>query len=186
VVGGSQGALALNEALIESLGEAAARGLPDFAGFQVLWATGPSHHEAAEQALAAMGAMARHVRAVPYLDEMPLALAAADLALARAGATFTAELLVHGVPGVLVPLPSAAEDHQTVNARALEAAGAAVLLPQRTLTGALLLDRLEALGDDTDRLSAMSRAALHLARPQAADDIAGAVEGLLSRPGRHA
>jgi len=186
VVGGSQGALALNQVLLEALGEATGRGLPNFAGFQVLWATGPRHHEAAEQALVGMGGLARYVRTVPYLDEMPLALAAADLALARAGATFTAEMLVHGLPGVLVPLPSAAEDHQTLNARALEVAGAAVVLPQRSLTGALLLARLEAIAADPDRLRAMSRSALRLARPSAARDIAAAVEGLLSRPGRPA
>ena len=76
--------------------------------------------------------MAARVRVREYLSPIADAYAAADLALARAGAMTTAELFAWGIPAVLVPLPTAAADHQTHNARALAAAGAAVHLPQRS------------------------------------------------------
>lgn len=115
-------------------------------------------------------------RPVRYEDDMPTTLAAADLVLARAGATTVAELAVLGLPSVLVPLPIATADHQTANARALVDRGAARLVPD----GELTVDRLEVeLGPllaDPGRLEAMGRAALGLGRPDAADRVAGLVE----------
>ena len=185
VVGGSQGARALNRATIEALREE----LPGDREF-VLWVTGPTDHRRAAAALAERGA--EGARAVPYLRsrEMYQALAAADLAVSRAGAMTTSEFLAWGLPSVLVPLPTAAEDHQTRNALALEAAGAAVHLPENDpaegrLTGRRLWARVaRLLAPDSDALARMSEAARRRARPEAAREIAAAVARLAapSRP----
>lgn len=113
---------------------------------------------------------------VPYEDRMDLLLAAADVALCRAGGTTVAELADVGVPAVLVPLPIAPRDHQTANARPLVAAGGAILVPDDELDE----DRLEAvlapLLDDPARLAKMGVAAAGLARPDAADAVAALAE----------
>jgi UDP-N-acetylglucosamine--N-acetylmuramyl-(pentapeptide) pyrophosphoryl-undecaprenol N-acetylglucosamine transferase len=103
---------------------------------------------------------------------MPAALAASDVAVSRAGAMATAELLAWGRPMLLVPLPTAAADHQTHNARALERAGAAVMLREAELTPERLWQDVISLTGDTDRRASMQRAALARAQPDAARDIA--------------
>jgi UDP-N-acetylglucosamine--N-acetylmuramyl-(pentapeptide) pyrophosphoryl-undecaprenol N-acetylglucosamine transferase len=172
VVGGSQGARALNEALLGAL-ERVARGElpalpPDFA---ILWATGPAHLERVQARLAGLSvAPAVHVHG--YIEAMPRALAASDVALSRAGAMATAELLAWGIPMLLVPLPTAAADHQTFNAQALAAVEAAVHLPERELTPEHLWTEVLALAGDDARRRHMARAARGRARPDAARDIA--------------
>jgi UDP-N-acetylglucosamine--N-acetylmuramyl-(pentapeptide) pyrophosphoryl-undecaprenol N-acetylglucosamine transferase len=99
------------------------------------------------------------VHAVAYIDDMPRALATTDLAVSRAGAMMTGELQSWGIPTILVPLPTAAEDHQTTNAKALEAAGAAEWVAERDLTPESLWGRLTSLAADVARRAAMSRAA---------------------------
>jgi UDP-N-acetylglucosamine--N-acetylmuramyl-(pentapeptide) pyrophosphoryl-undecaprenol N-acetylglucosamine transferase len=175
VVGGSQGARAVNDVLLEAVRSVVTGGLDRVEGLHVLWATGPAHHEHIRDELEAMGEAAEWVVPVPYIDDMPVALVASDLALARAGATFTAELLVEGLPAVLVPLPSAAEDHQARNAESIAAAGAAVVLPQAELTPDRLWSVVGSLTSDVSRLSAMRRAALEFARPEATRRIAESV-----------
>jgi UDP-N-acetylglucosamine--N-acetylmuramyl-(pentapeptide) pyrophosphoryl-undecaprenol N-acetylglucosamine transferase len=96
----------------------------------------------------------------------------------------TAELLIHGLPAVLVPLPTAAADHQTHNALSLERGGAAVVAPQSELTGEKLWSTVAGLLSSPERLEAMRRSALALARPAAAADIAADIATLLSPP-RH-
>lgn len=172
VVGGSQGARAVNEALLGALEEVAKGALSARpAGLEILWATGPSHIDGIRARLEALG-VTDWVHALGYIDAMPRALAAADLAVSRAGAMATAELLAWGIPSILVPLPTAAADHQTHNARALEAAGAAICLPQATLVPAALWRDLTALALDTARRTAMSAAARERAQPDAARKIA--------------
>jgi UDP-N-acetylglucosamine--N-acetylmuramyl-(pentapeptide) pyrophosphoryl-undecaprenol N-acetylglucosamine transferase len=107
---------------------------------------------------------------------MDLALAAADVAVCRAGASTVAELAAVGVPAVLVPFPGATGDHQTANARAFERAGAAVVVPDDALDEARLVREVDALLDDPDRLTLMSKAALATARRDAADRVAELVE----------
>ncbi|MDH5590273.1 MAG: undecaprenyldiphospho-muramoylpentapeptide beta-N-acetylglucosaminyltransferase [Gemmatimonadota bacterium] len=172
VMGGSQGARALNRALLE--------GLPlERPGEMVLlWSTGPRHMAEVERELAERGNPS-WIQAVPYIHDMPSALAAADMAVSRAGAMATAELLNQGLPAILVPLPTAAADHQTRNAVALEEAGAAVVLDERVLTGASLWKELLALTSDPDRRGRMSRSARERARPAAADHIAASIEAIL-------
>ena len=180
IVGGSQGARKTNQASIEILQD----DMPIDGEF-VLWITGPAHYEAAREALKDLppGRFA----IVPYLDQAKMyqALAAADLAVSRAGAMATSEFLAWGLPSILVPLPTAAGDHQTANARALEAAGAAVHLPERNdegreLTGKMLWTEVTSLLRAPEVLASMSSAATRRARPGAAREVAAAVAELVS------
>ncbi len=113
---------------------------------------------------------------VPYEERMATVYGAADLVVGRAGAMTVAELAAAGVPAVLVPLPGAPGDHQSANARALVAAGAAVLLPDDRCTPATLAATVDGLLDDPARLEAMGRAARALGRPDAAAAGAAVVE----------
>jgi UDP-N-acetylglucosamine--N-acetylmuramyl-(pentapeptide) pyrophosphoryl-undecaprenol N-acetylglucosamine transferase len=93
---------------------------------------------------------------------MPVLHRAADLFVSRAGAMTVAELMVSGVPAILIPLPGAPRDHQTRNAEAMVDAGAAVLLPDGECDGERLAAELTSLLDDPDRLRSMGRAARQL------------------------
>jgi UDP-N-acetylglucosamine--N-acetylmuramyl-(pentapeptide) pyrophosphoryl-undecaprenol N-acetylglucosamine transferase len=118
---------------------------------------------------------------VPYIDDMPAALTAADLAVSRAGAMATAELLNQGLPAVLVPLPTAAADHQSRNAVALAAAGAALVAEEAGLTGAALWKLMVELADDEALRERMAAAARARACPQAAAEIVTDLLDLLPR-----
>ena len=115
-------------------------------------------------------------RAVEYEDDMPTAMAAADLVVCRAGSSTCFELLAAGLPSVLVPSPFVTADHQTANARHMVAAGASVLVPDAELDGPRLVAEVDALLGDPARLSEMSTAAKRASRPHAAADIAALVE----------
>ncbi len=155
VFGGSQGARSLNELAVEAFGQA---------GPAVLHLAGERDYEALR------GRVSRpDYRLLAYTDEFGAALAAADLVLARAGASIF-ELAAAGKPAVLVPYPHATADHQTKNARYFERAGAAVLVPELELSRAPEIVR--SLLDDPKRLTAMSEAMLGVARPDAAELIA--------------
>ncbi|MEX0979884.1 MAG: UDP-N-acetylglucosamine--N-acetylmuramyl-(pentapeptide) pyrophosphoryl-undecaprenol N-acetylglucosamine transferase [Gemmatimonadota bacterium] len=180
-VGGSQGAAAVNDALMDAVRRVAdgELELPD--GLQLLWATGPSHERGVAEALEGLGSPP-WVRAVGYIDDMPGALASADVAVSRAGAMATSEFLAWGVPAILVPLPTAASDHQTRNAAALAASGAALHLAQQELDGASLWGAIVELVQDDMKRDGMSRAALERGRPRAATEIAAALAELLPPP----
>ena len=107
---------------------------------------------------------------------MDLVYAAADVMVGRAGASSVAELAVVGVPSVLIPLPGAPGDHQTANARRLEAVGAAVVIPDAECDAARLGAELDAILSDPERVAHMGRAAHRLARPAAAAAVAALVE----------
>jgi UDP-N-acetylglucosamine--N-acetylmuramyl-(pentapeptide) pyrophosphoryl-undecaprenol N-acetylglucosamine transferase len=163
VVGGSQGSAALNAAVAEWV-EA---GIP--AGLTLIWATGRAHH-ARHAALAGP-----RVRVEAYLAPIAEAYAVADVALTRAGAMTIAELCAWGIPAVLVPLPTAAQDHQAHNARTLAAAGAAIHLPQAELDGAALQATFDELRREPALRRAMADAARARGRPDAAARIADAI-----------
>jgi len=186
VVGGSQGSRALNETLLGALEATAAGELPVLPeGAQLLWATGPAHFDAVHARLGPL-ALGNRVIAVPYIDDMEGTLEAVDLAVSRAGAMTTAELLAAGVPALLVPLPTAAADHQTRNAEALAAAGAAVCVHESELTPDRLWTELLALIGDGARREHMVERARERARPEAARDIARALLTLLPADARRA
>jgi UDP-N-acetylglucosamine--N-acetylmuramyl-(pentapeptide) pyrophosphoryl-undecaprenol N-acetylglucosamine transferase len=115
-------------------------------------------------------------RVVPFEDKMPDFYNAADVCVVRAGAMTVAELLVSGVPAILVPLPGAPRDHQTRNAEALVDMGAAVLIPDHECTGRRLALELDALLADPGRLQAMCQAARENAHPDAAERVAELVD----------
>jgi UDP-N-acetylglucosamine--N-acetylmuramyl-(pentapeptide) pyrophosphoryl-undecaprenol N-acetylglucosamine transferase len=179
VVGGSQGARAVNEALLGAI-EGVSRGElpPRPEKLEILWATGPTHIEGVLSRLEPLGA--EWVHAVGYIDAMPEALATTDVAVSRAGAMATAELLAWGRPMILVPLPTAAADHQTHNARALQDAGAAVMLREQELTPARVWQDVLALTGDAGRLADMTAAARRRAQPDAAQEIARHLHSLMA------
>jgi UDP-N-acetylglucosamine--N-acetylmuramyl-(pentapeptide) pyrophosphoryl-undecaprenol N-acetylglucosamine transferase len=160
VFGGSQGARALNEAVAAAL---AAQRLGDV---NLVWATG-HRHAARYRDCAVPGRVAVHA----FLDPMAPAYRAADLVVCRAGAMTTAELCAWGKASVLVPLPTAAADHQARNARALADAGAAVVLPERDLTGETLAGAVHDVLARPERLAALASAARGRGRPEAAGEI---------------
>ena len=168
VFGGSQGARAINNAVAEWL-----RSSKRPSDLFVIWATGKGTHDEFAP-LAASGVVIR-----PYIAPMRDAYAAADLALARAGAMGTAELCAWGIPSLLVPLPTAAADHQSVNARTLAAAGAALYIPQADFTAARLDATLRELLANPAELTRLAAAAAARARPNAAREIAGRIAALL-------
>lgn len=181
VVGGSQGSEALNERVVAAVEAVEASALRRPERLQLLWATGPSHYRGVAKRLDALGPP-RWVRIVEYFDEMPDALAVADLALGRAGAMSTSEFLAWGIPTVLVPLPTSAEDHQSRNAEALEAAGVSIHLPQEGLTPERLWSTLTDLAGDRGRRDAMASRARERGRPDAARRIAASLAALLPAP----
>ena len=107
----------------------------------------------------------------PFLYDMGRRLRQADVVVCRAGATTLAEITAAGKAAILVPLPTATDDHQRRNAEALAAAGGAEVLLQQDLTGAALADRLLALARDRERRTRIAKAAFALARPDAAKAI---------------
>ncbi len=178
VVGGSQGSSALNAVILEALQGVAAGRLERPSGVQLLWATGPAHIGKTEASLEELRGP-DWVHAVGYIHEMPVALSVAELAVSRAGAMTTSEFLAWGLPAVLVPLPSAAEDHQTRNARALGDAGAALHLPQEALSGETLWAAITSLIRDSKARAEMSEAAKGCGRPHAASEIATSLDRFL-------
>jgi UDP-N-acetylglucosamine--N-acetylmuramyl-(pentapeptide) pyrophosphoryl-undecaprenol N-acetylglucosamine transferase len=179
VMGGSQGARAVNETLLAVL-ERVARGELGARPprLEILWATGPTHIDGVRERLDPL--QLGWVHATGYIDAMPEALAATDVAVTRAGAMATAELLAWGRPMLLVPLPTAAADHQTHNARALEAAGAGVMLVERELSPEKLWAEILSLTGDDARRAGMQAAARERAHPNAAREIADHLYRLIS------
>jgi len=167
--GGSQGSRALNRALVEALPQ-----LPGEDRLRIVHQTGEAQRA---EVATAYAAAAREAEVLPFLDDMPLRFAAADLVLARSGATTCAELCAAAKAAVLVPFALAADDHQLRNARALEAAGAARVIEEKDLTGATLARVLRELIDEPGRLSPMAEAAGRLARPDAAARVADLLDG---------
>ena len=165
IFGGSQGAEGINSVVAKWTSLSSER-------VRVIWATGHAH-------FARYAGLAREsVRVVPFISPMSDAYSAADLALTRAGAMTTAELAAWGLPAILVPLPTAAADHQTQNARAISAAGAGVMIQQSALTADLLEATVTGLLGDQRALREMREKTLKRSRPDAAQTIAGNILGL--------
>lgn len=167
VFGGSLGARRLNDAVMGATG---LWSRPD--ELQVLHATGTRDAQRSAAAWAETDHRGLHVVHRPFLDVMADAYAAADVAVCRSGASTVAELTLAGVPSVLVPYPHAAADEQTANARALADADAALVMPDHELDAARLVECVESIVFDHDRLSTMRRAARELGRPDAATAVA--------------
>jgi UDP-N-acetylglucosamine--N-acetylmuramyl-(pentapeptide) pyrophosphoryl-undecaprenol N-acetylglucosamine transferase len=167
VIGGSQGARALNEALPLALKE-----LPPDLRPEIWHQAGRLGVEEARAAYAAAGVEAR---VDAFVDDVARAFEWADLVVARAGASTLAELAIVGVGAILIPLPTAIDDHQTINARHYTAGGAGVAMAQSELRPAALAQLIAGSLDDHARLVAMAEAARKQARPDSADRVARAV-----------
>jgi UDP-N-acetylglucosamine--N-acetylmuramyl-(pentapeptide) pyrophosphoryl-undecaprenol N-acetylglucosamine transferase len=172
VFGGSQGARALNQAVAKWVES----GLPS--SLCLIWATGAGQFDAFRHLDRA------DVRVVPYLSPIADAYAAADLAFVRGGMMGTSELCAWGIPMVICPLPSAAMDHQTSNAIALEKARCAIVLMQRDLSWERLDGSVRGMLDNAEMLRSMRRYALARARPRAAEEIAGHILALVTAGAR--
>jgi UDP-N-acetylglucosamine--N-acetylmuramyl-(pentapeptide) pyrophosphoryl-undecaprenol N-acetylglucosamine transferase len=170
VFGGSRGAASINRAV------AAAAGRFADAGLTLLWATGEAHYAVLREEL---GPETPRLTLVPYLEEMPAALRAADLAVTRAGAMTLAELAASGAPAILAPYPHATGDHQTANARAHAVSGAAEMICDAELS-ARLYDLVVELMAAPERLARMAAASLALARPRAAAEIVDRLEKMMN------
>ncbi len=164
IFGGSQGAKAINSAVLEALPLLTAR-LPTLT---ITHQTGEGDYERVKEGYRALGISAT---VVPFLYDMPTVLQTADLVVARAGAMTIAELTACGKPAILIPLPTAIYDHQMKNARAMETAGGAVVLPQADLTGATLSDMVNAIVSDQPRWEGMRRGSLAMRRIDAGERI---------------
>jgi UDP-N-acetylglucosamine--N-acetylmuramyl-(pentapeptide) pyrophosphoryl-undecaprenol N-acetylglucosamine transferase len=165
VFGGSQGAHAINEAMIRCLPELQRQA----AGIHIIHQTGERDYN---DALAAYKSLGVSAEVFKFIEDMPAAFARADLVVCRSGASTVAEITAAGKPAIFVPFPQAADDHQRVNAEALERSGAAVVVEESKLEGVWLAETIAALLGDPARLARMSEAARGMAHPNAARDIA--------------
>jgi len=161
VLGGSQGARAINQALKDALP------LWEGKGYQVLHQTGPTQYEEVVREMPPREWY--HPR--PYLEDMRAAYRASNIVVCRSGST-VAEIAAIGLPSVLIPYPYAFADHQSANAKVLAERQAAILLPQSALAGERLAQEVSLIIDNPSQCRAMAEAARSLARPHAAEHIA--------------
>jgi UDP-N-acetylglucosamine--N-acetylmuramyl-(pentapeptide) pyrophosphoryl-undecaprenol N-acetylglucosamine transferase len=169
IFGGSQGAHAINEAMIRCL-RVLQREAP---GIHIIHQTGERDYNDALAAYQSLpGTAGESPEVFRFIEDMPAAFARSDLVVCRSGASTVAEITAAGKPAVFVPFPRAADDHQRVNAEALARAGAAVVVEESRLEGVWLAETIAALLGDRRRLEQMSVAARALAHPEAARDIA--------------
>jgi UDP-N-acetylglucosamine--N-acetylmuramyl-(pentapeptide) pyrophosphoryl-undecaprenol N-acetylglucosamine transferase len=174
VVGGSQGARAVSELVLKAVPLLAADGV----AFSLVHQTGAADCGRIEESYRSLG-LARDIRVQPFIDDMAKAYEEADLVVARAGALTLAELAIAGKPAILIPLPTAADDHQSRNAARFAEAGAALLLDQRKAQAEDLAQAIAGLARDEERRSAMARAMRGLARPQAAQAIVDRLQAMV-------
>jgi UDP-N-acetylglucosamine--N-acetylmuramyl-(pentapeptide) pyrophosphoryl-undecaprenol N-acetylglucosamine transferase len=170
VTGGSQGATVLGQVVPDALGM-----LPPKLRhrLQVIQQCRPDDIEAVRNRYAALNIPAE---LLTYIEDMPDKLAEAHLVIARAGASTIAELTAAGRPAILIPLPIATDDHQTVNAREMAKAGGARMIPQDEFRPEVLAAQIEAVAGDPQALSNAAERALSVGRPHATSDLADLVE----------
>ena len=179
VFGGSQGARAINEAMVAALPQLASRKN----SLQVTHQTGEADFEKIrERYHDASWSDAAEVK--PYIDDMMSEFANADLIICRAGATTSAELVAAGKAAIMVPFPLAADDHQRRNAEALQSAGAARMILQKDLTGARLAAEISSLIASPDEINRMETASRKLARRDAAAAAVDLIEELVESSSR--
>ena len=165
IFGGSQGAHAINQVVMQSVPELLRRA----PGIHIVHQTGERDYNDAQAAYASFGAS---VEAHRFIDDMPGQFARANLLICRSGASTVAEVTAAGKPAIFIPFPRAADNHQKRNAEALERAGAAVMLEESNLKSQNLTETVSSLFSQPLRLEEMSAAARKLSHPNAARDIA--------------
>ena len=157
--GGSQGSTPLNKAIYSILH------IFERNNIQLLWQTGENNYKSLKHL------ETEKIKIKPYIKEMNLAYAISDLVISRAGALTLSELLVCGMPSILLPLPTATADHQTKNAKTVVQAGAAIMINQHNMDVNLLRNTILELINDKNKLSMMRKNALQLAKPNATSNI---------------
>jgi UDP-N-acetylglucosamine--N-acetylmuramyl-(pentapeptide) pyrophosphoryl-undecaprenol N-acetylglucosamine transferase len=165
VFGGSQGAHAINQVVMDSVPELRQR-VP---GLHIVHQTGERDYNDAQAAYEKLGDCVEVYR---FIDDMPGLFARAELLICRSGASTVAEVTAAGKPAVFVPFPRAADDHQKRNAEALEREGAAMMLEEPKLNRESLVEAVSTLFNEPSRLKKMGEAARRLSHPNAAHDIA--------------
>lgn len=176
VLGGSQGAHAINTAVIQALED-----LDDARGIRFIHQSGAPDLETVRQGYAKAG-----VEAVvePFFDDMAACYAAADLVICRAGATSVAEVAAAGLAAVFIPYPHAADNHQYFNAKSLVDAGAAEMISQAEASGPVLAERIKAYAADEAALRQKQAAVRKFSRPEAAEALVDDICRALCRKGR--
>lgn len=181
ITGGSQGARSINQAALTLHIHCRKENKP----VQILHITGQTDYNdiirALDLAKIGMNRPDSMLKVLPYVHEMPKALAAASLAISRAGAIALAELSLCGLPSILIPYPHAAENHQEINARSLESKGAAIVVRDAELSGEWLFEIVSRLLGDPGLLQTMGTAAAQAAHPAATMTIAELVVELAGR-----
>jgi UDP-N-acetylglucosamine--N-acetylmuramyl-(pentapeptide) pyrophosphoryl-undecaprenol N-acetylglucosamine transferase len=179
VVGGSQGARAVSDLVTAAAAELSVAGL-DFA---LVHQTGSADSERIQECYRTLGLAERAV-VKAFIEDMATAYAEADIVVARAGALTLAELAIAGRPAILIPLPTAADDHQRKNAAQFASSGAALVLDQGATSAKDLAAAIIELAKDSAKRASMGAAMRGLARPQAAQAIVDRLEALVrKRPG---
>jgi UDP-N-acetylglucosamine--N-acetylmuramyl-(pentapeptide) pyrophosphoryl-undecaprenol N-acetylglucosamine transferase len=174
IFGGSQGARAINDAMVAALPKLREIGL------RIKHQTGPADFERIQAAYSAAG-WNGDAEVSSYIDNMVADFAQADLVVCRAGATTTAELIAAGKAAVMIPFPFAADDHQRKNAEALQASGAARMILQKDLSGDRLASEIIELVKQPEAVSSMETAIRKLARGDAAVAAVNLIEELSHR-----
>ena len=175
IFGGSQGARAINNAMVEALAH-----LSPYAGrLTITHQTGEADFEKVRSAYDKSQFANADVR--PFISDIFVEFGEADLILSRAGATTCAEIAAAGRPVIMIPLPTAADDHQRKNAEALQNAGAARMILQSDLTGERLAGELRRLIDAPEEVAVMAAAAKKMARPDAASVTVDLIEELKAK-----
>jgi len=157
--GGSQGSVPLNRAIQSTLN------IFEDNNIQLIWQTGEKNYNELKHLESSI------IKIRPYIKEMNLAYAISDLVISRAGALTLSELLVCGMPSILLPLPTATADHQTKNAATMVESGAAIMIKQNELDNDILGNTIIELINDKNKLKNMSANALRIAKPGATKDI---------------
>lgn len=173
ITGGSQGARAINRAVAAALPE-----LAKIPGLQVIHQTGERDHEEVRAAYEKANVPGK---VAAFIQNMAEAFAAASVIVCRSGASTVAEVAAAGKPAIFIPFPFAADDHQTKNAQALAANGAAVVLPEKELTPERLAQTVRELLNEPARLRQMSVKAKELAHRHAGQEIAAMVKELVEK-----
>jgi UDP-N-acetylglucosamine--N-acetylmuramyl-(pentapeptide) pyrophosphoryl-undecaprenol N-acetylglucosamine transferase len=172
IFGGSQGSRAINNAMVDALPELKI----DRDSLEITHQTGDSDLETIRESYKRAGWESADIR--PYISDMVSEFAKSDLIICRAGATTCAELAASGKASIMIPLPTAADDHQRKNAEAMRNAGAAKMILQSELSGARLAKEISDLVEAPDAITTMERAAKQMARRDAAEATVDLIEGL--------
>lgn len=174
IFGGSRGARPINEAVVKSLSELGSK------PYQVLYVTGDVHFNAVQKEIELVGSP-ENVIIKPFIHNMPEVMAGVDLVVSRAGATTLAEITALGIPSILIPSPYVTNNHQEKNARTLSDKGAALLLPEKDLTGSKLVELIDEVIMDEARRETMRKTAKSLGVPDSAQRLHRLMKELVER-----